>query len=347
MNSGSITGWDLGGAHLKAALVDKSCIRHVIQTACPLWQGLDCLEAALEEVLERFGPTQFNAVTMTGELADIFENRDQGVRSLIATAAAKLPESRLLIYAGQDGMLAPERALEHTGAVASANWLASAELAAAKAGEGLFVDMGSSTTDIVPLSRGQVAAAGQSDFQRLAEKELVYTGLTRTPLMALAGSVPFLGKRVGVMAEHFATSADIHRLGGSLPEDTDLLPAADGGGKTQADSARRLARMVGCDVEDAKMAAWRELARYFIARQEERLFDACREVTARAGLGAQAPVIGAGSGRSVIEGLAKKLQRPYRDFAELLPPGTYDREQAAMCAPAVAVARLGLDAFQS
>ncbi len=355
MNSGAITGWDMGGAHLKAALLDGGSLRGVVQTACPLWQGLDRLENAMEEVLEQFGPCARNVVTMTGELADIFTSRDDGVRQIIALASektsAKMPESRLLIYAGREGMLAPEQALDHAQAVASANWRASAELAAAKVGDALLVDMGSSTTDIIPLCDGQVAAVGNSDFQRLGESELVYTGMARTPLMALAGTVPFLDKRVGVMAEHFATSADAHRLNGSLPENADLLPAADGGGKTEADSARRLARMVGCDLDDAEMTAWRELARGFIARQEEKLLDACGEVISRAGLKGDAPVIGAGSGRGMIEGLAGKLGRPYRDFAELLAPGvspgTYDGEQAATCAPAIAVAWLGLDAFQS
>lgn len=356
MNSGAITGWDMGGAHLKAALLDEDGIRAVVQTACPLWQGLDRLESAMDEVLERFGPCAQNAVTMTGELADIFESREDGVRRIIATTRAKMPASRVLIYAGEDGMLAPEQAQEHADTVASANWRASAELAAAKmgaseVGEGLLVDMGSSTTDIVPLVRGQVAAVGNTDFQRLAQSELVYTGLARTPLMALAESVPFMGKQVGVMAEHFATSADAHRLAGSLPKDADLLPAADGGGKTDEDSARRIARMVGCDLGDAGMAAWRELAEFFIARQEEKLLAACGEVISRAGLRGDAPVIGAGSGRGIIAELAGKLERPYRDFAELLPPGiapgSYDGEKAAACAPAVAVAWLGLEAFQS
>lgn len=350
MNSGSVTGWDMGGAHLKAALVDENGIRAVVQTACPLWLGLDHLESAMDEVLERFGPVELNAVTMTGELADIFASRDEGVRRIIATVAAKMPEGHLLIYAGQDGMLAPERALQQTDTVASANWRASAQLAAAKVEDGLLVDMGSTTTDIIPLREGRVAAAGHSDFQRLGECELVYTGMTRTPLMALAETVPFLGKQVGVMAEHFATSADVHRLGGSLPEDADLLPAADGGGKTEEDSARRIARMVGCDLSDAEMEAWRKLARVFISRQEERLLNACGEVIAKAGLGSRAPVIGAGSGRAVIRKLAERLERPYRDFAELLSPDispdAYDKEQASTCAPAIAVAWLGLEAFQ-
>ncbi len=347
MNNDSVTGWDLGGAHLKAALLDESGIRDIIQSPCPLWQGLEHLETAMEEVLERFGPTRLNAITMTGELADIFESRTEGVRRLIAVTSAKILKSHVLIYAGLDGMLPPNRALEHTEAVASANWRASAHLAAREVREGLFVDMGSSTTDIIPLSEGCVAAAGLTDFQRLAEKELVYTGVVRSPLMSLAESVPFLGKRVGVVAEHFATTADIHRLNNTLPKGADLLPAADGGGKTEWDSARRLARMVGCDLADAEMAAWRSLARVFISHQEKRLLTACREVTSRTGMDREAPVVGAGSGCAMIRKLAKKLERPYLDFADLLLPGTYDKEQAAACAPAVAVARLGLEAFQS
>ena len=71
-----ITGLDLGGAHLKAAQVMPSGrIVRALQIPCQLWRGLDRLEAALAEAaagLELGGPV---AVTMTGELADLFPDR--------------------------------------------------------------------------------------------------------------------------------------------------------------------------------------------------------------------------------------------------------------------------------
>ena len=96
--------------------------------------------------------------------------------------------------------------------VASANWLASASLAAQRSGEGVFVDIGSTTTDVLVLAGGAVAHEGSTDRERLASGELVYSGLTRTPVMALAGEAPFAGRRVAVMNELFATTADVYRV---------------------------------------------------------------------------------------------------------------------------------------
>ena len=121
--------------------------------------------------------------------------------------------------------------------IASANWLATATLAARRAGDGLLVDLGSTTTDLLVLAGGAVHAAGHTDRERLATGELVYLGLTRTPVMALAAEVPFAGRPVALMNELFATSADLWRLLDLLPEAADQHPAADGGAKT-ADGQR-------------------------------------------------------------------------------------------------------------
>jgi len=208
-------------------------------------------------------------------------------------------------------------------------------------GEGVFVDVGSTTTDILVLERSRAAPRGFTDRERLGCEELVYTGVVRTPVMSLAERVPFQGEWLGLMAEHFATAADVHRLTGRLPEHADLLPAADGGGKTQADSARRLARMLGADREDATMDAWRAVAAYLAECQLQRIHRACERHLSRAGLSPEAPLIGAGVGRFLVRDLALRTGRAYRDFGELFGPSVsrYGAE-AADCAPALSVAVL-------
>src|SRR5436305_1575238 len=85
---------------------------------------------------------------------------------------------------------------------------------------------------------------------RLACGELVYTGLTRSFLMSLCRMAPVAGAWTPLACEHFATSADVYRILGELPEDADQLPAADGRDKTIAASRARLARMVGRDAAE-------------------------------------------------------------------------------------------------
>ena len=338
-----ITGWDVGGAHLKLAQADAAGnIVAAVQIPCPLWQGLDRLTSAIEAAGSEIVASPRHAVTMTGELVDLFADRAEGVRRLIATLAAALPDAALEIYAGRAGFLAPEAAVPRWQEVASANWLASVRLAAARLPEGLFIDIGSTTTDVVPFRHGADLALGLTDAERLASDELVYTGITRTPVMALADSVPFAGQWQGVMAEHFATLADVYRLTGALPEGADQHPTADGRDKSPEASRRRLARMLGRDAEEASPAAWRALATHLADRQRGRIAAAVTRVQSRGLIGAEAPLVGAGIGRFVVRRLAEESGRPYEDFGALLGGQAEAREAAVCCAPAAAVALLAM-----
>jgi (4-(4-[2-(gamma-L-glutamylamino)ethyl]phenoxymethyl)furan-2-yl)methanamine synthase len=335
------TGWDLGGAHLKAVQSDsEGGLQAALQVPCTLWRGLDHLARAIAEARQKLAPTQRHGITMTGELADLFLTRAEGVDRLTAAMRAAFPDADLRIYAGEAGFIAPSEATHRVRDVASANWHASARFVAARHAAGLFVDIGSTTTDIIPFADGLCRAVGCTDDERLISEELVYTGVTRTPVMALADAVPFAGQRQRFMAEYFATVADVHRLTGALPDDADQHDTADGRGKSPEDSARRLARMLGRDLESADMAAWRRLARHLSERQLQVIQSAADCVLSRGVIAEDAPVIGAGIGRFLARALAGRLGRPYIDFATLVSGTPEACEWAARCAPAAAVAAL-------
>jgi probable H4MPT-linked C1 transfer pathway protein len=339
----AVIGWDIGGAHVKAARAVEGCVAEAVQVPCPLWLGLEQLPVAIASLAARLGPAALHAATMTGELADAFATRARGVAHITETLVRTLAPAPVRLYAGCHGFIAPEAAAEAALSVASANWHATARLAAQACDAALLVDMGSTTTDLVPLAQGRVAAAGTTDAERLACGELVYTGLVRSALMAIAERAPFAGAWVPLAAEHFATIADCHRLLGTLPEAADQMPTADGREKTAGASCARLARMVGRDATEGDEAAWRDLAAFFAEAQMRRIEDAARLVLSRVRLAPDAPVLGAGCGREVTRRLAARLGRPWRDFAALpefagTAPGTIDQ-----CAPAAAVALLAAD----
>jgi len=341
MPEGRVVGWDLGGAHLKAAEVDsRGRVVRVRQLPCPLWLGLEHLDRAMRQVLEAQADASWHAITMTGELTDLFHSRAQGVETLLAAVDRHLPAKRTLVFAGLDGFLSLRRASANPEAVASANWMASAQVVADELADALFVDVGSTTTDIVPIRGGALAMRGLTDRDRLACEELVYSGVVRTPVMALAERIPFGGDWIRPMAEYFATAADVYRLTGELPEDADQLPAADNGGKTARDSARRLARMVGRDLESAPMPAWKQCARYLADLQLWRIRQACERVLSRGAVSERAPVVAAGVGSFVIRKLAKALARDYRDFDSLVATAPEADSWVSSCAPAVSVALL-------
>ena len=344
MTDDVITGWDLGGAHLKAAQVERSGrLVTALQVPCRLWLGMEELARALGEARRQLRASRRHGVTMTGELADLFADRAEGVARLSRAMAETLAGDDLRIYAGREGFVTTPA--EHWQAVASANWHASARFVATRRPQALFIDIGSTTTDIVPLRDGRVEAVGYTDDERLVSEELVYAGATRTPVMAVAESVPYGGQRQRLMAEHFATMADVHRLTGALPEDADQLPTADGRGKTPMDSARRLARMLGHDLQAGDLADWRRLAAHLAERQLQTLQAAIDRVLSRGLLSDDAPIVGAGVGRFLLGPLTERLRRPYLDFASLIEGGPAAREWAARCAPAAAVAMLAADGW--
>jgi probable H4MPT-linked C1 transfer pathway protein len=337
------TGWDLGGAHLKAAQAGRDGrLATVLQVPCRLWLGMEEFTRSLGEARWQLQPSRRHAVTMTGELADLFADRAEGVARLSQAMMAAFPGDDIRLYAGGRGFVT---AVDGWREIASANWHSSARLVASRSRSALFVDVGSTTTDIVPIRDAHIDAVGYADDERLMSEELVYTGATRTSVMAVADTVPFVGQRQRLMAEHFATMADVHRLTGALPEDADQLPAADGRGKTQEDSARRLARMLGRDLGSAAMGDWRRLAVHLAERQLQTLQSAADRILSRGTLDDDAPIVGAGVGRFLARGLAQRLRRPYVDFAELVEGETAAREWAARCAPAAAVAILAAESW--
>lgn len=346
MRVSEIIGWDIGGAHVKAArLDDDGTVLAVAQEVCALWRGIGELERAVPVVLACLEASAQcrHAVTMTGELVDAFADRRDGVLAIVAALVRLLGSPGVMIFAGPHGLIAMELlGDEHFDAVASANWLVSATFVAMHKPAALFVDMGSSTTDILLVWDGAVHYRGYSDFERLRQEELVYTGVVRTPVMAAATCAPFGGDMILLAAEHFATMADVYRLSGQLPEHADQWPTADGGEKSVEGSARRMARMLGRDLGGEGLAPWRQVAAYVGECQLEKLHLACLRQLSRGLLDSAAPLVGAGVGRFVLRRLAMRLARPYVDIGDLFDVGF---EQpgvlgVADLAPAAAVAKM-------
>lgn len=336
----NVIGWDVGGVHLKAARAEGGRIVRVVQLASPLRGGLERLTQAFGEAKTQIGCADRHVVTMTGELADTFASRPDGVACLAALAAGELADAPVLLYAGSSGLVTPGAARKHAAEVASANWHVCASLVAQQCQNALFVDMGSTTTDVVPLVRGKVAARGYTDAQRLTAGELVYTGLVRGFVMATADRAPLAGAWTTLINENFATMADVHRIIGSLPEGADLMVTADGRDKTVAASRARLARMVGADSADLDEGAMLALARWFAEAQLRAVLDSAMLVLSAAALPGDAPVVGAGIGMAVVAEAARRLHRRYVAFDSLIEVAPEARAGAAHCAPAVALALL-------
>ena len=335
-----ITGWDIGGAHLKVArCTHEGKLVQVLQRPCPLWQGIDHLKQAIQLVQQQLGnQNDISAITMTGELVDIFPDRQTGVAHILDCVSEFIPEQNCHVYAGREGWLTPDIAKQQWYDVASCNWQASANFVAQKINHGLFIDIGSTTCDIIAIEKGRAIPRGYTDLQRQSSRELLYTGTIRTPLIALTNIAPFNGELFSLAAEVFATTGDCWCLLNQLQASDIQDVSADGKPWSKTDCARRLARLLGTDALEPDSKHWFLLAQWFTQQQLHQIINACLQVlSAHPQLPADAPIIGAGIGRFIVQKCAEQLGREYIDFSSLITQGNHS---AADHAPAVAVALL-------
>jgi probable H4MPT-linked C1 transfer pathway protein len=276
---------------------------------------------------------------MTGELSDLFDDRSTGVATLASHLGARLgPDAR--VWMGPRGFGPLRDAAAHASAVGSTNFLATATLVAARCPDALLVDFGSTTADIVAIAGGKPRPRGLVDAERQATGELVYTGLTRTAVMAITTRVPLRGTWTTLAREYLATMADVRRILGDLPDGVDQHTTADGKGKTLEESVRRFARLFGRDAAECPLEDWRAAARFVAEVQLRSLHDGALQVLGACPLPHSAPVIAAGIGAADAARLAARLDRPVVSFGALVGADEPCRTWATRIAPAVSVALL-------
>lgn len=322
--SAAVLGLDIGGANLKAAHTDGTA--QLVPFA--LWKDPAGLAPALASLRAALPPADMLAVTMTGELCDCFETKRAGVHAILEAVETVAAGTRVCVWR-TDGTFTDTVAARATPlATAAANWLALATFAGrfVPAGPTLLLDVGSTTSDIVPLEEGQPTPAARTDPERLRCGELVYTGVRRTPVAALL--------EPPVAAELFATSHDAYLLLGQVPEAAHDRDTADGRPATRRHAHARLARMLCADVETCTEAEALALAQRVRRRQLDLLGQALRRVALRLSAAPRGVVV-AGSGEFLARALIAEVWPgiAVTSLASYLGPSI----SASACAYAVAL----------
>lgn len=328
--TGPILGWDVGGANLKAVRIDIQPDRQpdrgqspgltpearVVERPFALWREPQRLHQMLAETAESLGRTDLMAVTMTAELADCFATKREGIGCVLDAFGEAFPGTEIWIY-GVDGRFrSPAAARRAPRQVAAANWRASAALVARTAPDALFIDVGSTTTDVIPIVAGHVVARGRTDPARLRTGELVYTGLLRTPVCAVVRRLPLRGRRCRVAAEHFAVVADAHLWLGRIGADDYTCETPDGRGRSIREAGARLARMVCGDLEMLSPVDITAIAEHVVRAQVRQIADGIRQVMRR--LGEACPRLAMIAGHGAVLGCeaAQSLGLDVKDMRE-------------------------------
>jgi probable H4MPT-linked C1 transfer pathway protein len=321
MNS-KIIGLDIGGANTKLASSDGKIVElHYL----PLWKNTQ-LPEVLKEIAQRLKPEKV-AVVMTGELADCFEDKEQGILFIKSCVDSAFGLSKVC-YINSRGKFQSET--DDVKELAAANWAASARLIGKEIGDCIFVDMGSTTSDIIPILSGK-HKAGLTDFERLVRSELVYAGTLRTNLAALLGKVKLESGWCRTASELFATTADAYLLLGKIDESMYTCETADGASRSKIDAMRRLARLVCADLSEIREEEIYEIAGQVKEKQISILAEAISEVAEKNGL---KRIAAAGLGEFLIKEAAEKLGFECISVSELWG------EEISKVFPAYAAARL-------
>ena len=255
-------GIDVGGANLKVVDEHGAHLHYY-----PLWEKAPVPDYLLRYVQDPADPA---AVVMSGELADCFENKAQGISFIVAAVKAAFPRAK---FYGTDSRF-HDRA---SPLLAAANWLASADYLRTSHPGALLLDIGSTTADIIPLGRFP-ELHGLTDLLRLQKGYLLYTGMLRTNIATLLRSVDLAGVRTAVSTEYFAASADAHLVLGHIPAALYSCDTPDRKEKTPTASLRRLARVVCADLDEIGAEGATEIAREFWDVQRELVGGQVRKV---------------------------------------------------------------------
>lgn len=344
----TVLGLDIGGANLKAADAHGRCA----SAPFPLWKQPERLSAALVSLIRRFPHAAQLAVTTTGELADCFATKREGVEHILAAtevAAKACGDLQVDVYLA-DGRLIPLDEIQRNTAgdrlllAAASNWHALARFAGrlvAGAPSALLIDIGTTTADIIPLVDGRPAAQGNADTTRLLAGELCYSGVERTPVCAVAANLPYRGKHCPTAAELFATTLDAYLMLDEIAEDPAHTHTADGRPATKANARDRLARAICADRETFDARDAQIAATAIAAAQCEQVAAAARLVVANMS-GPPRAIIVSGSGEFLARRVAAAIAPHVPVISLAAAPTLSPAAQLALsrCATAYALAVL-------
>jgi (4-(4-[2-(gamma-L-glutamylamino)ethyl]phenoxymethyl)furan-2-yl)methanamine synthase len=332
----TILGWDIGGVNTKAARVGRGPGEPVSRSVClpyDLQHAPESLGSTLESVARSLeaGPADRHAVTMTAELSQAFRTKREGVGFILDALESVFPSERLHVYTVNGRFVSPPDARARTQEVAASNWAATAHWLARSVPTCILIDIGTTSTDLIPIVDGTVAARGRTDPERLLTGELVYTGALRTPVEAVTQRVPLWGGSAGVSADGFAIIGDAHLWLGRLSPEAYTCRTPDGRPPTRAYAGERLARTVCGDRDMLQEADIDEIARALAGAQVRTILQALQGILGRW------PTISA----AVVTGLGDFIAVEAARAAGLRVVSLADRlGEAARVAPAVAVASL-------
>lgn len=338
-----MAGFDIGGANTDLAIVDfDEKTNEIKNIECvfeylPMWSNNEDLGDTLVNLIQKIDDIDTIdgiGISMTAELVDAYETKKDGVLD-IANKSKKAFDNNSsknipIAFIGTNNVLSLSELKNNPLEIAAANWIATAQIVAKINPNCIFVDIGSTTTDIIPVKNGKECAQGRSDFERLGFKELVYTGTLRTNLASFLNKISFNGIEYNVASELFAITADVYNVLNKITIDDYVCDTCDGAGKSKEESARRISRVLCADLDILSFEDIVEISKDIHKHQVNQIVESLKEVANRENLDL---VITIGFGKDILaKEAAKKLNLDVKSMDEILT------DRKCVVAPAIGTA---------
>jgi probable H4MPT-linked C1 transfer pathway protein len=338
----NVLGLDVGGANIKAALLKtQGATMQELRTSLeyfPIWKrGKNQLPNVLEKLKKGVVNSELDGVgvTITAELSDAYQTKKEGIHHVLDCVTEVFGDASTFVLDVEANLLSVEDARKTPIRVASANWAATGWMISQLIKDCIVVDVGSTTTSIVPVINGKIAAEGRTDLEKLQNGELVYSGSLRTNVAAIVDGVPVRGRVALVSSELFAQSGDVHLILGNIDKEEYTAETCDGRGKTRSEAMARLARVVCADTDMLTEQEIVEMAKFVYARQVEQIAGGLRQVYERIKRSLQEKrVVVTGLGRNFLAREAAE-NAGFRGIISMEEPLGAD---AAVVSPSVGVA---------
>ncbi len=348
----NVLGLDIGGANTKAAFVktvdEKITKFKTMMEYFPFWkrdtEDLCAMLSTLNGKVAGSAKLDCIALTMTAELSDVYRTKREGVNHILDSVSRVFGDTPILVVTVDSALEPVQAAKTEPLKVAGANWAATGWMVAQQIRNCVVVDVGSTSTSIIPIISSKVAAAGKTDLEKLMNGELVYTGSLRTNVAATVHSVSLRGSVARVSSELFAQLGDVHLILGNLKAEDYTSETADGRGKTREEALARLARVVCADTETLTEQEIIQIAKYVYKSQVKQISEGLRQVYARLGKDAKdtVPVVVTGLGKDFLARKAAQKAdiNTVLDMDKLIPGGS------ALVSPAVGAALMAATKFE-
>ncbi len=315
MRKETYIGWDIGGAHLKSCVINNQKTVCSVDL-CELWKTKE-VGYMINQIIKQYSHKGIvnNVITMSGEMCDVFENRDQGVKKILNYFKKFV---NTYVYTRNCGIVSVKHNTKPKN-IASANWHVIAKFMCKKLTNAIIIDLGSTTTDFILIKNSKIINKRLDDFSGLRSQELSYIGCLRTPPYIFERSLKINNKDIHIIPENFSSLADVYRIIKKLPKSFYYSSTCDSKDKDIKACMVRFARNFGLD--------YKEKHRNFLISAAQKISDLHSTILNKVInyhieknflSDKNVKIIGLGIGEEIIKDLCVKNRREYLDLSTIM-----------------------------